>query len=99
MAEAPCYAQHTAYSPEPIYLESEVKYITGNKGTKHLKTARLNLSVGLNSQNYTFDGVSIESLVDLYTTLGEFFESRPAIKEEVERVLALRKLESMEKPR
>ncbi len=71
----------------------------GNRATKsgNEKTAKLTLtfnehwSGGLFGDNYVFEGVPISSLMDLHDTLMAFF-SRPAVKDEVDRILLLRRI-------
>jgi hypothetical protein len=98
--------EHVIRTRHGIDLRSAIEPMSGNawfgnKDTKGEKTARLTLyfneaSCGdIFGDNYIFEGVPISSLMDFYTTLAEFFK-RPAIKAEVERILALRKLDRLE---
>jgi hypothetical protein len=98
--------EHVIRTRDGIDLHSDIEPMSGNawfgnKDTKGVKTARMTLYFNehwcgdLFGDNYNFEGVPISSPMDLYDNLTDFFK-RPAIKAEVERILALRKLDRLE---
>lgn len=98
--------EHVIRTRDGIDLHSAIEPMSGNawvgnKDTKGEKTARLTLYFNehwcgdIFGDNYIFEGVPISSLMALSDDLAEFF-NRPAIKAEVERILALRKLDRLE---
>ena len=78
----------------------------GNRATKsgNEKTATLTLLFNesytgdLFGDSYVFEGVPISSLMDLQDALAEFF-ARPAVKDEVDRILLLRRIATADEGR